>query len=318
MLCIISEETSATFNLAAEEYLFRNFEEDIFFLYRNEPAVVLGKHQNAMAEVNPMYVNKNNVHVVRRLSGGGAVYHDLGNLNFSFHQTVPDTSKVSFRKFNEPIVELLRSIGVDAQISKRNDIFIHEFKVSGHAQHVFRNRILSHGTLLFSADKNNLSLALKNNSGTFTGKAIQSVRSKVANIADFLPKPMAIGEFENILLQYILQLNSGNNLYVFSVNDLKHIQQLKQEKYDTWEWNYGYSPNYCFEKQTREHSISVEVEKGIIKDIEIISEALSVKLISQLKALLTGTCHSIEQLEGKINSLTIEQSKTRELVELFF
>ena len=230
MLCIVSKYYNPAFNLAAEEYLFKNFEEDIFFLYINSPAVVIGKHQNALAEINPEFIRENDVKVIRRLSGGGAVYHDEGNLNFSFHQTVADTSKISFKSFNEPIIDVLKQLNVNAEISKRNDIFVNEFKVSGHAEHVFRNRILSHGTLLFNANRENLSTALKNTSGTYKGKAIQSVRSKVANITEFLSSPLSINEFTQKIKQHILNLSRENKEYDLSLSDIDQIVKISSRE----------------------------------------------------------------------------------------
>ncbi|HOO83294.1 MAG TPA: lipoate--protein ligase [Prolixibacteraceae bacterium] len=304
MLIVRSLSTEPAFNLAAEEYLFRNFSDDVFFLYINSPAVVVGKHQNAMAEINPWFVNENKVQVIRRLSGGGAVYHDLGNLNFSFHQTVADTAMVSFKKFNQPIVEVLAQMGIDAEIGKRNDIFVDGYKVSGHAEHVFRNRVMSHGTLLFNADRKSLSLAIKNPSfENFKGKAIQSVRSKVANIVDFLQVPVSIDQFISKIESHMFGTVINSKKYSFTENDVREIENLSAEKYSTWNWNFGYSPNYRFEKSTSTKfgkvDVVLSVEKGIIVDCSILLNGVQTYETITIQQLLLQCPYNIEQISVK-------------------
>lgn len=287
MRCVFSSTTDPLFNLAAEEYLFKNFGEDVFFLYINEDSVVVGKHQNALAEINPVYVYENGIKVIRRMSGGGAVYHDTGNLNFSFHKTVEDTANVSFRDFNVPVVRVLNEMGIPAVISGRNDILVNGYKVSGHAQHVFRKRVQSHGTLLIDANLEKLSMALKKGSGVYESKAIQSVRSKVANVNTFFGKHIAADEMGRILLQYIIKTEAGAQEYMLNDDDKKQILELVEKKYSTPEWIFGYSPVYRFE-----NSVSIpgrgiltcrmDVEKGLIKSVSLGGNILSgaeVKLI---------------------------------------
>lgn len=291
--------------MAAEEYLFRNFSDDLLFLYVNEPSVVVGKHQNAMAETNPKFTFENDIKVIRRLSGGGAVYHDLGNLNFSFHKTVEDTAKISFKSFNEPIVEVLKQLGIPAEISTRNDIFVNGFKVSGHAEHVFRKRILSHGTLLFNANREFLSNALKNNSGTFHGKAIQSVRSKVANIVDFLEQPITLNHFIQHLLNFILSTDSSNAIYQITKSDITQIERLSSEKYSQWEWNFGYSPKYRFTKEVETDEgkidINISVEKGRIVEL-IIDGAISEEEKKAVRTLLQNSPHDYRFISLSLDS----------------
>lgn len=323
MHVILSPSTTPAFNLAAEEYLFRNFDKDILFLYVNEPSVVVGKHQNALAEINPVFARENGVKVIRRLSGGGAVYHDLGNLNFSFHQTVPDTSKVSFKKFNEPIVEVLHQLGIAAEVGKRNDIFVDGFKVSGHAEHVFRNRVLSHGTLLFNAEKSALSQALKNPSfNYFQGKAIQSVRSKVANISEFLAEPITIAQFAEMIQQHVLNSFQLAEKYEFNTIDQEKIEQLATEKYSTWAWNFAYSPKYRFEKtvttQLGTVGVVISVEKGIIVDLEIKSTEITEHQIKAIQAQLMNQHHDFLLIEGALNSIQFDHLIRSTLLDCLF
>ena len=322
MLCILSKENDPLFNLAAEEYLFRNFEEDVFFLYINSPAVVVGKHQNALAEINPGYVWKNKIDVVRRLSGGGAVYHDLGNLNFSFHQSVADTAKISFQSFNQPIVDVLQSLGVPAKISKRNDIFVNGFKVSGHAEHVFRNRILSHGTLLFNAEREKLSKALKNDSGQFSHKAIQSVRSKVANITDFLKSPLSMQQFVQQIFKQIVENKAEGKVYELTATDHKEIIKLAKEKYATWDWNFGYSPKYRFDKTISENKnaigISVWVEKGMMNEITFVGDGLNEQEKRTVRDALLNSPHKFDSIERILSTLNLNTEISSQLLKCFF
>lgn len=316
MLCILSTEINPYFNLAAEEYLFKKFEEDVSFLYVNSPSVVVGKHQNALAEINPDYIRVNGIDVVRRLSGGGAVYHDLGNLNFSFHQKVDDTAKISFKSFNQPIVDVLQSLGVPAEISKRNDIFVNEYKVSGHAEHVFRNRIMSHGTLLFNAEREKLSKALKNNSGQFSHKAIQSVRSKVANISDFLPETISMPQFIQLIFKRIKEAHPEGKTYNLSADDHKEITNLAEAKYSTWNWNFGYSPKYRFEKSIDNIQLSVAVEKGIMNEVNIYG--LNEKEKRTVQYALTNSPHQFDSIQRKLSALNLNSEIYSQLFKCFF
>lgn len=318
MLCILLPGQAPEFNLAAEEYLFRNFTDDLLLLYVNLPSVVVGKHQNAMAEVNPKFVAENNIKVIRRLSGGGAVYHDPGNLNFSFHQTVDDPARVSFKSFNEPIVEVLKQLGVPAEISARNDIFVNGFKVSGHAEHVFRKRILSHGTLLYDANREHLSKALKNNSGTFHGKAIQSVRSKVANIVDFMEHRLSLNDFIQHLLNFMLLTHPDNAVYQLSKKDIAAIEALVSEKYSQWEWNFGYSPKYVFEKEAGNSKVKVQVEKGYIVDLELSNDGLSGKQQNELVQSMLACPHEYQAINERLTAFLPNSPMVEQLMEVFF
>ena len=186
MLIINRPQTDPYFNIAAEEYLLKQMDEDCFMVWQNEPSIIVGKHQNTLAEINYSFAKENNIPVVRRITGGGTVFHDLGNLNFTFISSGEKGKLVNFKKFTQPIIEVLNQMGIPARFEGKNDLRVNGLKISGNAEHVYKNKVLHHGTLLFSTDLNFLKKAIKSVPERFQDKAVQSVRSKVANITDFI------------------------------------------------------------------------------------------------------------------------------------
>jgi lipoate-protein ligase A len=301
MLCIAPKTTDPYFNIASEEYLLKNFSEDIFLLYRNSPSVIVGKHQNTFAEINYWFVKEKDIKVIRRLSGGGTVYHDVGNLNFCFIRNGQIGSLVDFQKFTEPIVAMLKSIGIPAERSGRNDLNINGFKISGNAEHVFKNRTLHHGTLLISSSLNNLRGALHSNPENYLDKAIKSVRSKVTNLREYLPKDTTIESFRNHLIEHIFATFPDIRTYEYSDKDLKFIHQLVDQKYSTWEWNFGYSPKFTFKNSGKINGdvidLEITIDKGIIQNITV---NLNNNPVSGIANFLSGVRYSEETVRQKL------------------
>lgn len=271
MRCIISTSTNPHYNLATEEYLLKSNNEEIFLLYINEPCIVVGKHQNLLSEINLPYVLENRIKLARRISGGGTVYQDLNNLNFSFIHNCSNLEQINFTKFTYPILEALREMGLDVVFSGRNDLLIDSKKISGNAMHIFKTRVLSHGTLLFGADLNNLSTALKNSPEKYIDKSIKSVRSKVDNISNHMEYPKTIDEFKQTLFEIITAKSDSSYIKPITEYEEEFINEISQSKFDTWEWVYGYSPKYLFQNNVRISNLSMKlalhVEKGFIKRI---------------------------------------------------
>ncbi|MBL7906748.1 MAG: lipoate--protein ligase [Bacteroidales bacterium] len=311
MLCIIREETDPYFNLAAEEYVLKNFNRDCFMLWRNEPSIIVGKHQNTLAEINTEYVKQNNIRVVRRLSGGGAVFHDLGNLNFTFTASGEHHQLVDFRKFTLPVLEVLKSLGIEAKFEGRNDLTIDGRKFSGNAEHVYKNRVLHHGTLLFSAMMNDLSSALQVDPAKFEDKAVKSVRSRVTNISEHLKSPLTVIEFRDLILKHVMDSNTGAELYSFSESDKTAISRLADEKYKTWEWNFGYSPKYNFRKQIKTNGgkleINLEVENGVIRKARFFGDFFNKLDPAEIEEALSGVVHSERPLTEALAIFNIEE-----------
>ncbi|HCE58377.1 MAG TPA: lipoate--protein ligase [Prolixibacteraceae bacterium] len=293
------KNTDPYFCLAAEEYLMKNFEDDIFMLWQSENAVVVGKHQNAAAEINHRFIHENNIAVCRRISGGGTVFHDSGNINFTFIKNVKSQAEISFRVFTAPVVKALAKLGIEATTSGRNDLLIDGLKISGNAEHVYKNRVLHHGTLLFDSDLKNLGQAIKVVPGKYEGKAVQSNRSPVANISQFLKTPMTTGEFIQFLLNVQLE-NAENHSFELAETDLQNIENLATEKFRTWEWNFGYSPKYTFRNELeidgKKLSVRLAIEKGIIEEAEVFGGNFCKNECLQVQIILTGERHSYDVL----------------------
>lgn len=312
MLYIYNKSTDPYFNLAAEEYVLKNFNEDCFMLWQNATAVIIGKNQNALAEINLDYVKENNIAVVRRLSGGGAVFHDLGNVNFTFITNDTDDF-VNFSKFTAPIIGVLNDeFSIKAELSGRNDLTINDQKFSGNAQYNYKERVLHHGTILFASSIANISDSLKVKPSKFEGKSVKSVKSRVTNISSHLSSPLTIEEFINRTMDYVKKNNdSDGKIYEFTENDIKAITKLRDEKYATWEWNYGTSPKYNFNNEKRFKGGTVEihfnVSKGIIKECKIYGDFFSKKDVADIENILTGLKHEYDSIYNALKPVDIDK-----------
>nr|WP_321487412.1 lipoate--protein ligase [uncultured Draconibacterium sp.] len=315
MLCINLKNNNPFYCLAAEEYLLKNFDDDIFMLWQSDKTVVVGKHQNALGEVNYRYVRENDITVARRISGGGTVFHDAGNVNFAFIKNVKSPAEISFKQFTEPVVEALAQLDIEATTSGRNDLLIKGLKISGNAEHVFKNRVLHHGTLLFNSDLENLGNSIKVIPGKYTSKAVQSNRSKVANIAPFLKKDLDIEEFIDFLIGVQLK-KEGAESYTISADEEKAINKLVDEKFTTWEWRWGYSPKYTFTNKVeidgRTLEIFLKIKKGRIVNANLHGNYFVEPYATELSALLLGKSHFYEDIRHLLGT------DNEELIYAFF
>lgn len=291
------------YNLAFEEYvLCHRTQGDYLLLWQNDNTIVVGQNQNTEAEINRAFVEQHHINVVRRSTGGGAVYHDLGNLNYSFITDVGDDG-ISIRRFTEPVVAALRSLGLNAEASGRNDILVEGRKVSGTAQRRHGGRILHHGTLLFDANPGMVAGALNVDPEKFRSKSTKSVRSRIGNIRDFLPNDMELPAF----WAYLKDALSGGGLTpsALSAGELAEVDRLKREKYDTWEWNYGRSPK--FDVRCKRYwdggclEANVSIANGVITDVRFFGDFLSVCGLEELVERLKGVTFRPEDVRAVLN-----------------
>jgi lipoate-protein ligase A len=319
MLLIQRHQTNPYFNIAAEEYVLKHFSEDVFMLWQNEPSVIIGKHQNTLAEINHQYVEQNRIPIIRRISGGGAVFHDLGNLNFTFIKTIHGEDLVDFKRFIDPIIAVLKELGIDARQEGHNDIRINGLKCSGNAEHVFKNRVLHHGTILFSSDLETLGTALHSEEDRFTGRAVKSRRSPVTNIISHLPVKITLNEFIEKVYKHLTSIDQQARFYKLTNSDQLEIQKLVDQKYNTWEWNYGYSPAYQYHHQIKELSCELKTIGSIITEASIYNN-ISLEHYSFLEIGLKGVRHQKEEIQRVINALNIpnNQFSLDEYLSLFF
>ncbi|MEK5443852.1 MULTISPECIES: lipoate--protein ligase [unclassified Fredinandcohnia] len=299
-------------NLAIEEYALKNLDinETYLLFYINAPSIIIGKNQNTIEEINTQYVEDNGIKVVRRLSGGGAVYHDLGNLNFSFITKDDGESFHNYKKFTEPVIEALHKLGVNAQLSGRNDIEVEGRKISGNAQFSTRGRMFSHGTLMFDSEIDHVVSALKVKKDKIESKGIKSVRSRVANISEFLNEKITIEEFRQMLLRYIFNTDGDIPEYVLTEKDWENIHEISKERYQNWDWNYGKSPKFNYQHTHRfpvgSIDVRLEVQKGMIENCKIFGDFFGVGDVEDIEKRLIGTKYEKAELEKALENVDIQ------------
>lgn len=310
MIYIKNNDNRPQYNLALEEYVFTQLEQfdEIFLLWINEPSIIVGKNQNTIEEINLDYTKENNIHVVRRLSGGGAVYHDLGNLNYTITSKGNNTVAFNFEEFTKPVLEVLSELGVEAKFTGRNDIVIGEQKFCGNAQYMSKDKVLHHGAMLFDVDLTVLTNALKVSKDKIESKGIKSVRSRVTNIIEHLEDKITVEDFKELLLNHMMEIYDIEE-YILTYEDKKNIEKLMDERYNTWEWNFGSSPEFNIHKAERftggKVETKIDVDGGIIKNIKFYGDFFGVKDITDIENKLEGIKYKEEDIKATLSEIDL-------------
>jgi lipoate-protein ligase A len=300
MFCLNLSSTDPFFNFALEEYLLKTRKEDFLILYVNTPSVIIGKHQVAHRESDTRFILEHGIPVIRRISGGGTVFHDEGNLNFSFISQSTEGKQVDFRKYTLPVIKFLSVLGVEARFEGKNDLKVNGLKISGNSEHVFRNRVLHHGTLLYDTQINFLNGSIRKDTSKYSTRAVKSNPSPVMNLKKTIPAVRNMNDFKSQMAIFFIDEN-GYKLIDLSPFEKNEIEALSRSKYRTWEWNYAYGPEYNFNNQFeikgKPHSCHLFVKGGIIKKCDFEGSGEMVVLAKKL----VGRRHmsgDLEELSG--------------------
>ncbi len=330
MLYVESGSFDPEYNLSFEEYLFKYLpleETEYVTLWQNEPAVIIGKNQNAWAEINQKYIEENNIKVVRRITGGGAVYHDLGNLNFSFITKDRAGGKIDFSSYYKPIVSALRAMGVQAELSGRNDITVDGKKVIGASQSIWRGRVLSNGCILFDVRMESLASALNVRPEKLITKGIESVRARVSNIKPYLGGDQDVYDFKALLLQEIFkQFQEEPKEYRLTEHDHREILKIKEARFGRMEWNWGRSPKGSLKNGAKYPfgwvEIVAELIGGKLSDVSILGDFFGTEDAAEIAQALNGTDYDKQAIEAVLLKFDLTkyfgQVEASDLAELFF
>jgi|SRR5690625_4265292 len=282
-------------NLSLEEYCIRNLPngKDYILFYINQPSIIIGRNQNTLEEIDQEYIEKHDIKVVRRISGGGAVYHDFGNLNFSFMTDYDRTKLNNFKQFTAPIIKILNDMGVPAEMKGRNDIVVHDKKISGNAQFSSVKRMFNHGTLLLDSDLSQVAKALTVKMTKIQSKGHKSARARVANISEFLDQPLTTEEFKQKILDGLFAENPDFETYRLTEEDWEGVYKLREEKYGTWEWNYGKSPKFDIKREKKFPSgiidLRIKVKRGgDIENVKIYGDFFGKDPVEDIENILKG------------------------------
>lgn len=291
-------------------------DEPIWYFFVNAPAIIIGKNQNALAEVNQAYVEANGVKVVRRTSGGGAVYHDLGNLNYGYMADDDGNSFRNYARYTAPILEALEKLGVqDAHLSGRNDLLIGDKKFSGTSMYAVGGRFMVGGTLMLDVDEEEVAKILKPNMKKLASKGVKSVRSRVTNIRPHLApdkQGMTIEAFKEYLILHIFQADKMADIKTYTLTDADWaaVDKLVSEQFGNWDWNYGHSPRFEYNRDqhfsigTVEFSLSIK--KGLVDQCKIYGDFFASGNIQDVENALTGIRLERAALEKAFSGLDLD------------
>ncbi|MBY5035362.1 lipoate--protein ligase [Streptococcus gallolyticus] len=321
MKYIVNQSNDPAYNIALEAYAFRELKniDEIFILWINEPAIIIGKHQNTIQEINKEFIDEKGIHVVRRLSGGGAVYHDLNNLNYTIISNKADEGAFDFKTFSKPVIDTLAKLGIKAEFTGRNDLEIDGQKFAGNAQAYFNGRMMHHGCLLFDVDMSVLGQALKVSKDKIESKGVKSVRARVTNIIDHLENKITVQEFSDAILNQMKEEYPDMDEYVLNATELAAIQKLRDEQFATWDWTYGKAPEYTVERAVRypagKITSYIKTENSVIESIKIYGDFFGIEDVADIENLLVGTRYEYKDILEKLQTIDTTRYFSRMTVE---
>jgi lipoate-protein ligase A len=305
MFCINLDTYDPFFNLAIEEFLLKTSKEEYFILGVNSPSVIIGKHQSGHREVNTKYVTENKIPVIRRISGGGTVFHDTGNLNFSFISNSESGKQVDFRKYTQPVIDFLSSMGVEARFEGKNDLKVEGYKISGNAEHIHGNRVLHHGTLLFNTSLDMLRKSIRKDTSCYTSRAVESNPARIINLKERINCFNSLGEFRSEMMNFFLKYFPDNVPCLLTSEEISQAESIANSKYKTWEWNWAYGPEYLFinsfELEKTNYTCRLFVKDGIIIECSIEGS----ETIRNLSGKLIGCRHMVSDLSDILQAENI-------------
>ncbi|HIC0408992.1 TPA: lipoate--protein ligase [Streptococcus agalactiae] len=317
MKYIVNTSNDPAYNVALEAYAFQKLTDidEIFILWINEPAIIIGRHQNTIQEINKEFIDKNGIHVVRRLSGGGAVYHDLNNLNYTIISNNTQEGAFDFQTFSKPVIDTLAKLGVKAEFTGRNDLEINGQKFAGNAQAYYKGRMMHHGCLLFDVDMSVLGQALKVSKDKIEFKGIKSVRARVTNIVDHLSDKITVQEFSDAILAQMKEEYPEMDEYVLSDAELSEIQAMRDNQFATWDWTYGKAPEYTIERGVRYPAGKIttyaNVENSTIKSVKIFGDFFGVKPVDDIEKMLEGVRYDYKDVLAALKTVDTSQYFSR-------
>ncbi|WP_424555670.1 lipoate--protein ligase [Streptococcus agalactiae] len=317
MKYIVNTSNDPAYNVALEAYAFQKLTDidEIFILWINEPAIIIGRHQNTIQEINKEFIDKNGIHVVRRLSGGGAVYHDLNNLNYTIISNNTQEGAFDFQTFSKPVIDTLAKLGVKAEFTGRNDLEINGQKFAGNAQAYYKGRMMHHGCLLFDVDMSVLGQALKVSKDKIESKGIKSVRARVTNIVDHLSDKITVQEFSDAILAQMKEEYPEMDEYVLSDAELSEIQAMRDNQFATWDWTYGKAPEYTIERGVRYPAGKIttyaNVENSTIKSVKIFGDFFGVKPVDDIEKMLEGVRYDYKDVLAALKTVDTSQYFSR-------
>lgn len=317
MKYIVNTSNDPAYNVALEAYAFQKLTDidEIFILWINEPAIIIGRHQNTIQEINKEFIDKNGIHVVRRLSGGGAVYHDLNNLNYTIISNNTQEGAFDFQTFSKPVIDTLAKLGVKAEFTGRNDLEINGQKFAGNAQAYYKGRMMHHGCLLFDVDMSVLGQALKVSKDKIESKGIKSVRARVTNIVDHLSDKITVQEFSDAIVAQVKEEYPEMDEYVLSDAELSEIQAMRDNQFATWDWTYGKAPEYTIERGVRYPAGKIttyaNVENSTIKSVKIFGDFFGVKPVDDIEKMLEGVRYDYKDVLAALKTVDTSQYFSR-------